>query len=87
MDLVVDVVSRGLKLFEERVQKSQEGVDGGETRDGGVTREIDHGLIDILISDILSGCLIVLVLVDTVEFLPDVGTDGILIVLAALDSL
>lgn len=87
MDLVVDVIGRSLKLLEERVQQCQKGINGGEARDGGVTREVDHCFIDILVSDVLSGCLVILILVDTVEFLPDVRTDGVLIVFATLDSL
>ena len=86
MHLVVDVVGGGLQLLEERVEECEEGVDGREARDGGVSREVDHCLVDVLVRDVLSGWLVVLLLIDTVELLPDLSTDGVLRVVSALYS-
>jgi hypothetical protein len=78
---VVDLIGGGLHLFEEGVEEGEEGVDGGEAGDGGVTGEVYHGLLDVLIGDVFGGGFIVLVLVDLVEFLPNFCADGVFTVL------
>lgn len=86
MDLVVDLIGWVLQSLQEGVQQGQESVDGGEAWDGGVSREVDHGLLDVLVCDVLSGGLIILLLIEKSEFFSDGGTDGVAAVLAAFDA-
>lgn len=80
MHFVVDIVGGALQFFEKRVEKGEESVNGGEAGNGGVTGEVNHCFVNVFISDVFCCSVVVLLLVDIVEFLPNIGTNGVLVV-------
>ena len=86
MDFVVGFVGWILKTLQKRVEEREEGVDGRKTRNGGVSREVYHGLLDILVSDVFRGSLVVLLSIKIGKFFPDVCTDRIVSILIAFDA-
>lgn len=87
MHLVVCLVSGILKSLEKGIEEREESVYRRKARDSGVTREVYHSLFDVLISNILSCSLIVLLFVKYGQLFADGGTDGIVLILATLDSI
>lgn len=66
MNLVISLICWILKLLQQWIQQRQEGVNGWETWDGGVSWKVNHSLLNILICDIFSGWLIILILIQHV---------------------
>jgi hypothetical protein len=85
VDAVVEGNGGNLQFLEERVEEGQEGVDGGEARDGGAW-EVYHCFLDVLVLQVDGGWLLVLVLVQIGEVFADLWADRVCRVVCVFDA-
>lgn len=87
MYLIVSLISGVLKSFQERVEKWKECVYWRKSWDGRVSREINHCLFDVFVSDVFSCRLVVLFLVEYTQLLPYTSTDRVMCIITTFDSI